>query len=357
MRTLTTLVLVLSTVACKKKEAPAPAVETAPSTTTGTPPVTPLTPPPVTPPVTAAVVETPEAPGDAAAQCKRILGKAWTAIGPGLAKLQIAADASLEKELTETSYDSRSFLEACPAAPRAYRTCIEAAENPLHFIGPCRDRMAEPKPTELAIPKVPGTSPLLPPVALASGEASKLKAKLVGTWQNTGPFGVETWTIDKSGKVVVTKMRDGKAETPSHPTFDLTFEHQGQLTVHFPGSNTQGRSLFVAEDGKTLYTSGNLMWSVYPMGDGKTFVVKSGFDWVFASGGACEVVTFYGSVVPATCAFADRDGGKFFDVSYQIPGKVRWGTTEPEPTTYALPVFDTSLVAPELIKNEAFTRT
>jgi hypothetical protein len=358
MRNLTLLIVLMAAACGKKKDEqapPVPAVE--PTTDKVAPAEAPVAAAhdaaPVVPPV---VDEAPEAPGAAAEQCTRILAKAWKAIQPGLAKLGVTDVATLEKELTETGYASRSFLEKCPAAPRAYRACIEAGENPLHFIGPCRDGLPEPKPDELPIPQIGAKPPLLAPVALPSGEAARIKASLVGTWESAGPFGVETWTIDKAGKVSVERVRDGKVQDRSSlDAFSLSFENVGQATVHYAG-NDQTRSFFLAEDGKTLYTSGNLMWSVYPLGDGKTFVAKSGFDWVLVDGGVCEVVTFYGSVVPATCAFAERDGAKLFDVTYQIPGKVRWGTTDPEPTAYSFVVVGSNLLASELVKQEAFAR-
>ncbi len=347
----------LSSIGCGKVGEPVPEVAApeAPAEVAAEPKVEDVA--PASPEVKAEeVAPVAEEPGAAAAQCKRILEKSWKAVQPALAKLQVTVAAEAEAEFVTTGYDAKGFNEKCPAAPKGYRDCIEAADNPLHFIRSCHRQLAEPKPDELPIPKPPMKSALLDAVALPADAGAKILASIVGTWESADNWGTETWVIAKDGKVEVSRVRDGKPQEKSTlDSFSVSFAKVGEMVVHF-GSNDQRRSFFLAEDGKTLYTSGNLMWSVYPLRDGKTFVAMSGFDWVLAKDGACEVVTYLGSVVPATCTFAERDGGKFFDLTYQVPGTMRWGTTEPEPTQVAFPVFGTNLLAPELVKNEAYTR-
>lgn len=293
---------------------------------------------------------------DAIAQCEGILKKAWTAIQPALKKLEVPDPASLEQELTQTSWDSKAFLEKCPLAPKSYRDCIAKADNPLELIRTCQWWQPEPKPEELPIPRPPGKSPLLPSAPITKAAGDKLLAQVVGTWEGVPGYATETWTIAKDGKVEITRMRDGKPEDKTAlDSFSIGFVNADQMVVHY-GGNDQTRSFFLAPDGKTFYSSGNLMWSVYPTGDGKTFVARQGFDWLFVTDGKCEVVTAQGSVVPATCAFADRDGGRFFDLDYQVPGQVKWGTTEPEPTHVAYTVFGDRLLAPDLVRQQAFKR-
>ena len=297
-----------------------------------------------------------EAPGAAAAQCTRILEKSWKAIQPALTKLQVLVAADAEAEFMTSGYDAKAFNEKCPSAPKGYRDCIEAGDNPLHFIRACHRQLAEPKPDELPIPKAPIKSALLDAATLPAEAGAKILASIVGTWESTDNWGTETWVIAKDGKVEITRTRDGKPqEKSSLDSFSVSFAKVGEMVVHYSG-NDQRRSFFLAEDGKTLYTSGNLMWAVYPLRDSKTFVAMNDFDWVIATDGACEVVTYLGSVLPATCAFAERDGAKFFDLTYQVPGAMRWGTTEPEPTQTSFPVFGTNLLAPNLVKNEAYSR-
>jgi len=298
-----------------------------------------------------------EAPGAAAEQCGRIIAKSWKAIQPGLTKLLGADPATLEEKFTKSDSYTTDFLEKCPAAPRSYRDCIEAGDNPLEYIYPCDANAPDPRPGALPTPRLPGQPVHLKPVALPAGAGADIGKRLVGTWESIDSIGSETWTIDAAGKVAVVRTRNGKPEEKrSTDDFSLTFENVGMATVAYEGSNKQTRSFYLTEDGKTFYSSGNLMWSVYPAADRANFVAKSGFDWVFKNGDACEVVTYLGSLVPAKCAFNDRDGGTFFDVEYQIPGKVRWHTTDPDPTKLAMPLFGTNLLAPELVKQEAFTK-
>lgn len=350
----------LSSVGCGKK-----AVDPAPEVATAEAPAE-VAPEPKVEDVAAAAPEvkaeevTPEVaaeePGAAAAQCKRILEKSWKAVQPGLAKLQVTVAAEAEAEFVTSSYDAKDFAEKCPSAPKGYRDCIEAADNPLHFIRACHRQLAEPKPDELPIPRPPLKSALLDAAAVSAEASGKTVASIVGTWESSDNWGTETWVIGKDGKVEVTRMRDGKLEEKSSlDSFSVSFEKVGEMVVHY-GSNDQRRSFYLAEDGKTLYTSGNLMWAVYPLRDSKTFVAMNESDWIVSSDGACEVVTYLGSVVPATCAFAERDGGKVFDVTYQVPGQARWGTTEPEPTAVSFPVHGANLLAPALVTNEAYKR-
>jgi len=297
-----------------------------------------------------------EEPGAAAGQCTRILEKSWQAIQPAFVKLQVQVTDDAKADLLTSGYDTRRFNEKCPSAPKVYRDCIEAGDNPLHFIRACHGQLAEPRPEELAIPTPPLESALLDAPALPAETGAKMLASIVGTWELANHWGTETWVIAADGKVEVTRVRDGKQQDKSSlDSFSVSFAKVGEMVVHY-GSNDQRRSFFLAEDGKTLYTSGNLMWAVYPLRDGKTFVAKDGFDWVLATDGACEVVTYLGSVVPATCAFAERDGVKLFDLSYQVPGAMRWGTTELEPTQSSFPVFGSNLLAPNLAKDQAYKR-
>ena len=301
---------------------------------------------------TAAAPETEE---DKVAQCTRILQKSWKAMAPAYAKVGVEATADLEKQYFEAGYETRKFLETCPTVSKGYRDCMEAAVHPVENADPCRQSAGKGEP-QLGRPPIPGpqidgrTPPsalthLLtrPPLDAAAGAA--FAAKLPGTWVNEGRFGTTTWTIAAGGHVTEVVTRDGKAGEPK--TFDIVPATDTTLTIRYP-HNDQTRGFHWLSDTELL-CEGNLMWTPSYMGDGTRFTALMDFDAVFVDGAACEVVTQYGSLLPATCAFADRDGKRYFDVSYQVPGKVRWGTTEPEPTKGSFLVSGEYLVPMKLL--------
>jgi hypothetical protein len=298
----------------------------------------------------------PEEPGAATAQCKRILEKSWQAIQPAFTKLKVEVTDDLRERFLTSSYETERFNEACPNTPKVYRDCIEANDNPLHFIANCQERMAEPRPDVLPIPIPALESPLFASAELSAEAGTQLLARIVGTWELTDGGGTETWVIAADGKVEVTRVRDGKQqERRSMDSFKISFAKSGEVVADY-GANVQTLTFLLAEDGKTLYMSGNTQLGVYPFRDGKTFVVRDQFARILVNDGACEVVSAFGSVVPATCGFSDRDGARFFDISYQVPGAFRFGTTEPELTQTSFPVVGSNLVAPNLLKWGAYTR-
>ncbi|TNF37970.1 MAG: hypothetical protein EP329_01675 [Deltaproteobacteria bacterium] len=297
----------------------------------------------------------PETEEDKVAQCGRILQKSWQAMAPAYAKVGVEVTADLEKQYLETGYETRKFLEKCPTVSKAYRDCMEAAAHPIENADPCRQRVAESEP-QLGRPFIPGPAidGRTPPSALThlfarppldAAASAAFTAKLPGTWVNEGPFGTTTWTIAAGGHVTEVVTRDGKAGEPK--TFDIVPATDTTLTIRY-ASNDQTRAFHWLSD-TALLCEGNLMWTPSYIGDGTRFTALMDFDAVFVDGAACEVVTRYGSLLPATCGFADRDGARYFDVSYQVPGKVRWRTTEPEPTKGSFLVSGEYLVPQKLL--------
>jgi len=358
------IILGIGLVGCGKKEpAPAPATTEAPAATAAatTAPAEPAdTAEAAAEPdtVQAAVEETEE---DKVAQCQRILEKGWKALAPAYAKIGVEVTDELKTEYTESGYQTRQFLEKCPTVSKAYRDCMEAADNPIENADPCRQSVSKGEP-QLGRPPIPGPkvdgrtpgsalSHLFKRPQLGADAKSAFLAKLPGTWVNEGPFGKTTWTITPGGHVTEVVSRDGKDREPK--TFDIVPETDTTLTIRYE-HNDQTRAFHWVSDTELL-VEGNLMWTPSFMGDGTRFVALLDFDAVFVDGDSCEVVTHYGSLLPATCAFAERDGKRYFDVSYQVPGKVRWGTTEPEPTTHSLLVSGEILV-PQKLLDKGFTK-
>ena len=290
-------------------------------------------------PVDAAAAPTaPETVEDKVAQCARALEKSWKAMAPGYAKAGVAVTPELEKEYRETGYESRSFLETCPTISKPYRDCMEAAAHPIENADPCHESVGEGEPQlgrpHAPAPDVDGRPPtslvgsLFVRPALDAAAKKAIVSKLAGKWVSKNVFATTTWTIAGGGKVTEVETRDGKAGEPK--TFGI--EPLTDTTVNIVyTSNGQTRGFHRLSDTEFV-CQGNLMWTPSFIGDGTRFTALHDFDAIFYDNGACEVVTGYGSLLPATCVFAERDGKRYFDVSYQVPGKVKWRTTDPDPT-------------------------
>jgi predicted small lipoprotein YifL len=302
----------------------------------------------------------PETAEDKAAQCARIIDKSWKAMAPGYAKAGVTVTPELEKKYRE-GYDTRSFLEKCPTVSRSYRECIEAAANPIENADPCNASAGEGEP-QLSRPMSPAPdAPGQPPRSLVSslfvrpelGAAAKknIVSKLTGSWSYTSHFGTTSWKIAAGGKVTEVETRDGKAGEPK--TFRIEPATDTTVTIVYP-NNGQTRGFHRLSDTEFL-CQGNMMWMPSFVGDGTTFTALKDFDAVFYDNGACEVLTGYGSLLPGTCAFAEREGKRYFDVSYQVPGKVKWRTTDPEPTKGTFLVSGEYLV-PEKLLDSLYTK-
>ena len=260
----------------------------------------------------------PETPEHITAQCAAMLEKNWEAIQPALVKLQIPDPASLKAKYTETGYETRKFLETCPLISQADRKCLTDAADPISASLLCDIDSAKAGGKQFRSPPIPGKSPLLATAPI--GKAS-LK-KIAGTWLNKTGTESKTWTISKKGqtKQVVTKS-DGTVAPPTKlDEFTLSFTKALEGTRQYPGSNAQTISFFMDSD-TTFYSSGNLNYAAYDMKDGKSYVAKMDSDWLFVDGDKCEVVSFQGHVVPATCTSREAEGDSYMDVEYQIPGK------------------------------------
>lgn len=295
----------------------------------------------------------PQTDEEKAAQCAAILDKSWKQAAPGYAKAGVEVTPELEKQYRE-SYDTRKFLEKCPTVTRAYRDCMEAAANPIENADPCNAKL-EGQPQlgrpMMPAPRVEGessttlVSSLFKRPAIDAGAKRSIVSRLTGTWVSKTPFGVETWTIAAGGKVTEVRERNGNAEEPKK----FRIEPATDTTVNIVyDSNDQTRGFHMLSD-KEFLCQGNLMWMPSYIGDGTKFTALKDFDAVFYDNGACEVLTAYGSLLPATCAFAEREGKRYFDVTYQVPGKVKWRTTDPEPTKGAFLVSGEYLIPEKLL--------
>ncbi|MFO0748520.1 MAG: hypothetical protein U1F43_23070 [Myxococcota bacterium] len=292
------------------------------------------------------------------AQCARILAKSWRALAPGLAKAGITATPELEKEYLETGYETRRFLEGCPTVSKAYRDCMEAAALPIENADPCHQSVGADEPQlgrpPMPAPSLPGKAPrsavasLFDRPPLSADAAQAITARLVGTWtRQERPGSTTTWTISAGGDVVEAVTRDGQAQPTRtfviRPTTDTT------VSIVYP-SNEQTRGFRMLSD-SSFVCEGNLMWTPSYMGDGKTFVVRKDFDAIFYDNGTCQALTNYGNLLPATCTFSDVEGKRYFEVAYQVPGVVRWGTTEPQPTQGSFLVSGEYLVPTALLES------
>jgi hypothetical protein len=298
------------------------------------------------------VVETDEEVG---AQCKALLKTYWTEIQPAMDKLQIPDPASFEEKYTVSGYETGKFLKACQFVNSADRKCL--VEAPVLVAGPesCGIERDKAGGKELKSPKMPGESPLFDTPALADGGASTL-ANLNGIWLNTSRMGTQTWVIGRNGKTTQERTDSaGKAkEKNSQDSFVLSFSHA--LKGHRAyTANSQGITFFMPSK-NVFYASGNLMFAAFNMKDGKNFVVTDSQNTVLVVDGGCEVVTRTGIVVPATCGLAERDGKSFFDLSYQIPGKVHWDTGASLPNSASFVVIDNHAVVAKLAEAERFER-
>ena len=298
----------------------------------------------------------PETPEEIEAQCKSLLKTYWTAIQPALAKLQIPDPASLEKEYTETGYDTRGFLKVCKLVGRADRQCLVDAKNPVAGPLTCNIDRKKTGGKNLVAPRVPGTSPLFEPAELAKGAGDAILARLAGTWRKKSPFGEETWTIDAKGKTVrQAKKRNGEIKKKSSlDDYTLSFTHVLRGARKYK-SNGQTISFFMPDD-TTFFAQGNMNMAAYDMKDGKTFLAKDSSNWVIVAGGKCEVVTFRGHVVAAKCGVADRAGQKYFDLEYQVPGVGHWKTRKPELTKASYAIVANHALAKQLFTKNRFVK-
>ncbi len=284
----------------------------------------------------------PETPEQITEQCKGLLQKNWIAIQPALAKLTIEVTEGLKASYTESGYNSKRFLEACQLVSQTDRHCLTNANDPVAAERLCNIDSKKAGGKQFQAPRLPGKTE----IGKTSGVGIATLSKLKGTWKNSD--GLTTWKIASKGKTTVEKRkRDGTLKPKdSHSEVTISIDKEGAKRT-YPKSNSQTLVLFMAEP-RTFYASGNLNYGAYDMMDGKTYAARVESDWILFENGACEAVTFQGHVVPATCTEAEKDGKKYLDVQYQVPGKVAWNSTKPEPTKERFLIANNHLLSSKL---------
>ncbi len=289
----------------------------------------------------------PETAEQVTAQCAAMLERSWEAIQPALVKLQIPDPAALKANYTETGYESRKFLKVCPLISHADRMCLTEASDPIAASLLCKIERDKSGGKQFRSPPLPGKSPLLATTPI--GKAS-LK-KISGTWTNNTGSESRTWTISKKGKTkqVVTKSDGSAVPATKRDEFTLSFTKALEATRQYPGSNAQTISFFMDSD-TTFYANGNLNYAAYDMKDGKTYVAKMDSNWLFVDGDKCEVVSYQGHVVPATCSSREAEGERYMDVEFQIPGKNKRGSGELSPDKASFLVVGNHLLPSGLVR-------
>ena len=294
----------------------------------------------------------PETPEQVKAQCEGFLKASWKTLGPAFAKLQIPNPESFESTYL-TNYDAKKFVKVCSLISQQDRACMVASKDPIASVHHCRIDSTKSGGKTLNWPPIPGESPRFKSTDRPKGEQSALRKKLSGTWFNKGAYRPETWTIDGAGKTnVVRKKSDGTLDkSRANDEFTLSFPKtfEGKRTY---GSGSSQRLSFLMMDETTFYASGNLLYGVYDLKDGKNFVFKTQFDWGIVTGGVCTMVTKAGQVLDAECVLS----GDIFTVTYQIPGKKRWRKDTLEPTKVVYPVVNNHALAPQLAKMGRFVK-
>lgn len=288
----------------------------------------------------------PETPKQIKAQCAALLQASWKAIQPAMATLEIPDIDSLEKGYTESGMKARTYLEICETLPQIDRKCLTESKNPVAAPPLCGIDSKKTGGKTFRSPAMPGKSPLRPKLAIAKASV----ARLTGTWLNKSGNGEKTWTIKKGKTKQVQKKSDGSVKpATSLDEFTISFDKEKGAQRAYPGSNSQTLSLFMPND-KTFYANGNLNFGAYDFKDGQTFIARIDSNWLLSKAGKCEVVTWQGQVVPATCAQKEKEGAKYLDVSFQDPSKLHWKTKAQETTSVSFLIEENHLLAEGLVR-------
>jgi hypothetical protein len=293
----------------------------------------------------------PETPEQVKAQCEGFLKAAWKTLGPAFAKLQIPNPDSFESTYL-TNYDAKKFVKVCTLISQEDRACMVASKDPIASVHHCGIDSTKSGGKTLSWPSVPGESPLFKPTDRPKGEGAAILKKLAGSWINKGSYRTEIWTIDGAGKTSVVRLKkDGTPDKPrSTDQFTLSFSKVLQGKRTYPKSNSQDLSFIMNDsDVPSFYASGNMLYGVYDLKDGKNFVFRDGFHWGVVQDGVCAIVTKAGQVLSAQC---ERGNGIDSDLSvtYQIPGKKRRRTGVLEPTKTTYKVVQNHALSPQLVR-------
>ncbi len=245
----------------------------------------------------------------AAAQCQRILDKAWTAIGPTLTEVGVEA-ASIEQRYRHDEV----FLNRCVFIAADLRTCLEGSANPIAGLRTC----------EVNDGKFEADQHLWAPLITAAGrvqapeldpaDAARRLSALVGTWVNDWKsFGqVTTWKVSADGTVAVTRVRKDETE---QATYTVRFERDGELRVQTTPSSSQTYA-FWQKDARTFLASNNLAYNQDPVTDPRRFRVELHQEWLLVDGDTCRVISSRAEVSPATCTWSKGTLGKRLKVVF-----------------------------------------
>lgn len=335
-------------VACGKETAPMEASQI----TKEAPPATSEEPTTEEPAATPEPAEDPEA---VAGQCERILAAGWKAAKVALDRLGVSDVASLEAGYVR-EMEADELRSVCKNLDKKRRDCLEQADNAIAALIPCGVNPTPEGSDLMRFPKLPTKGALVAPQPLPAEQAAAILKRLPGVWVNED-MGREVLTIDAEGNVSTERFRgEEKQEPRSTDNYTITFSSRGMADLKY-SSNSQSVAFAMPSDSDDVfYLQGNLMWRPWPLDDEERFVVIADFDVVLVERGACTVVTHYGLVLPGDCSFSERDGARWFDVRYQIPGKKGWRSEELEPEAATFLLRDGMLLPADLLKRSRYER-
>jgi hypothetical protein len=249
-----------------------------------------------------------------ATQCQGILDKAWTAIQPTIAKVDV------DPSKLEKGYKSnKQFVERCAKLPADKRDCMEKSDNPVLAIHTCEVNAKGAKPNEKLW--APSVSPRFELPKLTDDESKAQLAAVVGTWvSDWKSFGqVTTWKIAADGAVKETKVRKGETEKA-----DLGVSFHSKLRVKVQTTKTSSQTYaFLMVDKKTFLASSNQAYDAFPVTDKDKFVIWTRSEWLFNDGGKCSVISDRGEEMKATCKWSKQGKTPVITFEYSEPGRFK----------------------------------
>jgi hypothetical protein len=242
-------------------------------------------------------------------RCRAILQHAFTATAPALAKLGVTEQLDDIATTYVTSIEADEAILSCAKLTAAQRACLAAAPDVLAAAQTCAPDPDGFRGSKLKLPPLfsffgpqPLETKLHPRI---DGKATV--AKLAGTWVRKTDFRTETWVIDGSGNVAITK-RDNNAD-PKTERGTIAANRAGELELT---EDDIVKTIWFFMPGADQFYEGNT-GDLTPTTSPDRFIVPLAEGYMVREPGACWVVTREGALVTATCKADPRQ----ITVTYQ----------------------------------------
>ncbi len=236
-------------------------------------------------------------------QCRAILRHALGGTAPALAKLGVTEQLDEIATTYATSIEADGAIRSCAKLTAAQRACLAAAPDVLAAAKTCapgpdgfRDSKLELPPLFSFFGPRPLEAKLHPPI-----DGKALVGKLAGAWVRKDDFRTETWVVDGSGNVAITKQETGSAAETEHGK--LVADTAGAIEITQDDGSSRSSFFMPGADRFFEGNGGDLA----PISSTDRFLAPLGDGFVIREPGGCWVVTREGALVNAICKADKQD--------------------------------------------------